>query len=801
MRPLQTGSGLYDTIDQVVSHGIERGLGHLTAEDDHLDGRSVRIRGRDLLNLGTASYLHLERHPALLHGARTMLDRYGTQFSASRAYLQLGLYETLEEQLGRIFDRPVLVTGSTTLGHLSALPVLVADDDVLLLDQQVHSSIQTVVQVLKARGVPIHLVRHNRLDELERRIVGLRGTHRRIWYLADGVYSMFGDGAPARGLHELMERHPQLHCYVDDAHGFAWTGRNGCGWFRSRVPHHPRLILAVSLNKAFAAAGGAIVFASEEDRRRVRNCGPTMIFCGPVQPPMLGAALAATQLALSPEMEDLQAQLARRIDHCRDGLVARGIPQVETNDTPLFFVPTGMPKLVQEVAHRLLEDGCYVNLGIFPAVPASMGGIRFHVHRALALADIDGFLDRLAVHHRAVLHEAGTTPARLARAFRMPHLQDIDLTPSASTLPLHTPPALHTEVVTDPDAVAPHLWDACFAGRGPFSHQALRTLMPAFASSDDPARARFVFVRDASGRLVLATFFSTTRMKEDMFASAEVSERAELRRQTEGEDFLVSRAITLGLPLTLGPHLHLDRSHPRWPDAVRALLRVLREARQTDGASRILLREFSDEQDPELVALLREEGLIRVRLPDMLVVQNADWVDRDGLLASLQGRYRRELRREILPFVDAIRVSTGPPCAADIDRAYGLYRRVAARGRQLNALPLPASVFATLCTAPEFDVLRFHIGEELVCVMLSHVRDSQYSALVVGFDERFVASHALYKVALLRTVERGRALGCSTIHLAYTADVAKRKVGARPVGAVAWAQVDDTFDANVLQNL
>lgn len=90
---LRSGSGRYDTSDHFVSDGVRRGLGHLSAEDDALEGgRTVRIGGRDLLNLGTASYLHLERHPALLAGAEDALRRYGTQFSASRAYLQLGLY-------------------------------------------------------------------------------------------------------------------------------------------------------------------------------------------------------------------------------------------------------------------------------------------------------------------------------------------------------------------------------------------------------------------------------------------------------------------------------------------------------------------------------------------------------------------------------------------------------------------------------------------------------------------------------------------------------------------------------------
>ena len=814
---IQTGGGLYDTIDQVVSDGVRRGLGHLSTEDEVLNGRTVRIRGRDLLNLGSASYMHLEKHPALLAGAREMLERYGTQFSASRAYLQIGLYDELEAELSRVFDgAPTLVAASTTLGHMSAIPVLVGDDDAIILDQQVHSSIQTVVQILKARGVPLHLIRHNRMDELERRFLKLRGQHRSVWYFADGIYSMFGDGAPAAALHALMDRYPRLRCYVDDAHGFGWAGRPGRGWYRRRVPHHDQLVLAVSLNKAYASAGGALVFAREEDRQRVRNCGPTFIFCGPIQPPMLGSLLAATRLHLSPEIDGLQAQLKARIDYCREGLDARGIPQVESNDTPLYFIPTGMPRLVQEVARRLMEDGCYVNLGIFPAVPASMGGIRFHMHRALAFEDIDYFLDRLSLHYRAALTEAGVTAEKLARSFRLRHLREVDLRPPAEAGPAALPPlpaalTLHHARSLDevPAATWDTHWDTRFRGQGPMDAAALAALAPAFAAAEGAGRARaqLAWVTDADGEVVLSTFFSDAMVKEDMFASAEVSERVEARRRAEGDDFLVSRALTLRLPITLGRHLHLDRAHPRWRAALGMLVELLSREKEAVGASRILLREFDRGADPELAEALMDHGFVEVGMPDMMTLEALPWSDRDGYLASLRGRYRREVRREILPHLDRIRVQAGPlEDDAAFEAAYALYLRVHTRGRQLNVIGLPRPVFAAMARGEGgFDVLRFHVreggDERLGAVMLSHFGGGRYSALLVGFDEALLASHAIYKCALFLTVERARALGANSVNLAFTADIVKRKVGARPRPTCAYALVDDTYGANVLMNI
>jgi 7-keto-8-aminopelargonate synthetase-like enzyme len=75
------------------------------------------------------------------------------------------------------------------------------------------------------------------------------------------------------------------------------------------MKHHDKMVLAVSLNKSFGATGGYLVFPNTEMEEKVRNCGSTYIFCGPIQPPMLGAACASIKLHLSTELEDRQAEL------------------------------------------------------------------------------------------------------------------------------------------------------------------------------------------------------------------------------------------------------------------------------------------------------------------------------------------------------------------------------------------------------------------------------------------------------------------------------------------------------------
>jgi 7-keto-8-aminopelargonate synthetase-like enzyme len=196
--------------DELLSDGVRRGVLHHVAEDERLDGRTVTVRGRRLVNFGSCSYLGLELHPAMTAAVTDAVERFGTQFSSSRAYLSSPAYHEAEAVLAELFGRPVMISSSTSLGHLAALPTLIGAGDALILDHQVHHSVQVAATVVRAHGATVTLIPHNDMSTLERRVTELARTHRRIWYAADGLYSMYADYAPIDALNALAERHEQL---------------------------------------------------------------------------------------------------------------------------------------------------------------------------------------------------------------------------------------------------------------------------------------------------------------------------------------------------------------------------------------------------------------------------------------------------------------------------------------------------------------------------------------------------------------------------------------------------------------
>ena len=237
-------NNLFDTIDEVITHGKEKGILHLYTEDEYFTGRTVRIDGKQLYHFGTTGYLGLEQDQRLKNAAIEAIQKFGTQFPLSKSYISHTRYKELEEILEEMYDNPVIISKNSTLAHVAVIPTIVRDEDAVILDHQVHYSVQNACQLLKPRGIHVEMIRHSNLNMLEERIKKLRQKHNKIYYMIDGVYSMFGDVAPIRELVELADKYPCLYLYVDDVHGMSWTGQNGTGYVRSELPElHEKFIL------------------------------------------------------------------------------------------------------------------------------------------------------------------------------------------------------------------------------------------------------------------------------------------------------------------------------------------------------------------------------------------------------------------------------------------------------------------------------------------------------------------------------------------------------------------------------
>ena len=371
------------------------GISRQLIEDDLFSGDSIVLDGKRLANFGLCSYLGLGDDERLKAAAHRAIDKYGTSYSSSIAYTALPLYRELEELMETIVGANVVLAPTTSLAHLAALPVLVRSGDQVLVDSVAHASVQTATQLLQANGIPVKKVPHNDLDAVEMSISEYTGSGR-VWLLIDGVYSMNGDLAPAAGVTDLLNRHPELYVYCDDAHGFGWDGEHGRGAYLARTPWHERLVMVAGLAKAFGATGGVIALPDSEVADLVELVGPPLTFGGPIPPAVLGAAVASAKIHLSDELAERQAEFKSRIDSVNRLAVELGIPLADLSPTPIWYLDVGSFEAMAEVFVGMRDAGFYLNGSAFPVVPHGHAGLRFTITLHNSLRQIEDMLTCLS---------------------------------------------------------------------------------------------------------------------------------------------------------------------------------------------------------------------------------------------------------------------------------------------------------------------------------------------------------------------------------------------------------------------
>ncbi|HEX6040393.1 aminotransferase class I/II-fold pyridoxal phosphate-dependent enzyme [Longimicrobium sp.] len=786
-------------------HREARGRGVLFqgVDDEPLQGRTIHLDGRPRVTFGSCSYLGLEFHPALIQGVTSAVRRYGTQFSQSRGYASAPPYEELESLLSTVFGGHVLVTPSTTLGHQMVLPTLATEKDAILVDNQAHRSVQVAATLAQAGGARVEVIRHRELDaRLLETVARLARTHRTVWFAIDGIYSMYGDFAPLGLLRQVLDVAPNVRLYVDDAHGMSWAGRHGRGWFLSRFPLSQRVVLGTSLVKGFAAGGGAFVFASAEERDRVRLCGGPYVFSGPMQPPMLGAALGSARVHLSDEIDGLQRTFAARAALTDTLLREHDLPLLLRNEGPIFFLRMGRAEAAMTVAERMMEDGWHITISTYPSVPQRRAGIRLAVTALHTPTEIRGVIEALARHVPRALAEHGISRGELDELYHDavpgeswggPRPRAIPASPVVRGTETPLPQGWRVEVCDTIAEVDRTEWDRCMSGRGASSWDALR-MAEALFGADQPLpehrwRFRYVVVRRGDGTPAAATYFSRCLHKDDMFSDARVSAEVERLRRAGDPYLLSSEVVTLGSYLSEGDHLFLDRAHPAWPAALGAIHGEMMHAAREWSASAVILRDFAGD-DGALDAWMGARDFVKLPILHSHRLDLREWSE-EGRAARAGSRTRR-LLRDLRIASEGYRVEVWgvngrtPADPGFASHLYSLYRDVAARGLRINTYALPEDVIPALLANPSWEVVALSKAEgdaeRPVSWFAAHRQDGHYAAFMCGVDYADVTgtSSGAYRQMLLAMMRRARELGAHTLHMGMDAEVEKRRFGAVP---------------------
>ena len=256
-----------------------------------------------LVDLASNDYLGLCGDERLTEAAVAAAREWGTGSTGSRLVTgSTELHARLERDLAAFTGAAAaLVFSSGYLANLAAVTTLAAvlaggpgsagTATVLVVsDAANHASLIDACRLSRAR---VEVTPHGDVEAMEHALAG-RAEPAAI-VVTDTVFSVTGDVAPVRELHQVARDHQAL-LVLDEAHAFGVLGPAGRGAAAAAgIAGEPDVVRTLTLSKSLAGQGGAVLGAAEVTETLI-DAGRAFIFDTGLAPPCAGAAIAALEV-------------------------------------------------------------------------------------------------------------------------------------------------------------------------------------------------------------------------------------------------------------------------------------------------------------------------------------------------------------------------------------------------------------------------------------------------------------------------------------------------------------------------
>ncbi len=322
----------------------------------------VTIGGKELVMLGSNSYLGLTTHPEVKKAAADAVAKYGTGCAGSR-FLNgnLDMHVRLEEELAELVGKKNALVFSTGFqANLGAISALVGKGEYVITDKYDHASIIDGARLSFGKMVKFN---HNDMEDLERILLSIPREKGKL-VVVDGVFSMEGDIANLPEIIGLCKEFGSA-LMVDDAHGIGVLGKNGAGTSSHfGVTDNVQVVMG-TFSKSLASLGGFI--ASDEDSIEFLKHNSRSLMFSASMPPSNAAAVLACLAIMRREPERFE-RLWRNTERMRKGLQDLGF-DIGNSETPIIPVRIGDTIQSFNACMMLQEEGVFLNPVVAPAVP------------------------------------------------------------------------------------------------------------------------------------------------------------------------------------------------------------------------------------------------------------------------------------------------------------------------------------------------------------------------------------------------------------------------------------------------
>lgn len=384
-----------DTFDQYL-HGElktidEAGLLRSLCRIETPQQVDVHSGDRKLINFSSNDYLGLAAHDSLRVAAQAGVETLGA--GAGSARLISGsqtIAHELEAALATFKQTEAALSFSSGYAAaLGAVPALIGQGDVVIIDKLVHACL---VDAVRLSGAKLRVFKHNDLADLENILQWSSGRDGNTLIITESVFSMDGDLAPVRDLVQLKNRYGAW-LMLDEAHATGLYGEGRRGIAEEMDVADGVEVQLGTLGKALGAAGGYIC-GSQALIDLLVNRARSFIFSTAPVPAQLSAAKRGVELVQSNEGEALRTRLWANVDALKNGLIQQGwkLPVMRSAILPLMISDE---REALAMAERLREAGVWVPAVRYPAVARGAARLRVTVSAAHQPKHLDALLDAL----------------------------------------------------------------------------------------------------------------------------------------------------------------------------------------------------------------------------------------------------------------------------------------------------------------------------------------------------------------------------------------------------------------------
>lgn len=352
-------------------------------EEKH--GKSLSIKGKELINFSSNDYLNLSTDKNLIN---EFLEKYNGSnefiFSSTSSRLLTGTsscYKKLEKNLAKLFKKEACLLFNTGYQcNLGVVSSLVNRDDVIFSDKLNHASI---IDGMKLSGTDFYRYRHFDYENLEKLLIKHRNNYKKAIIISESVFSMDGDIADIKKLVELKKKYNCL-LMIDEAHAFGIFGDNLAGISDQENLLDEVDIITATLGKSLAGMG-AFCVSNKTIINYLINKANSFIF---------STALPSINIMWSNFLIEEHFELLKEKAEKLKVLICEAHKLLNDNGTTQIVpIIIGENNKTIKIAQQLQSEGFYILPVRPPTVPVNTSRLRLSLTTDITIEELKTVID------------------------------------------------------------------------------------------------------------------------------------------------------------------------------------------------------------------------------------------------------------------------------------------------------------------------------------------------------------------------------------------------------------------------